>query len=174
MLLLLGELVFLELLKIVVEAVEALHPELTVVVDPVGGVFEGPGFEAAGAPLGFAATSDEAGTLEDFEMFGNGGHGDGEGLGELGDGGFTGDEMSENGAASGIGESCEGGGELVLHLYLTYRLNTRAGSACQVVMLGKASEKGKGFTTEVTEGAQRTRRDARRVRNYVSEYSDFV
>jgi len=119
MLLLLGELVFLELLKIVIEAVEALHPELTVVVDPVGGVFKGAGFEAAGAPLGFAATSDEAGTLEDFEMFGNGGHGDGERLGELGDGGFAGDEASENGAARGIGKSGEGGGEMVLHLYLT-------------------------------------------------------
>jgi hypothetical protein len=179
MLLLLGELVFLELLKIVVEAVEALHPELTVVVDPVGGVFEGAGFEAAGAPLGFAATSDEAGAFQDFEVLGNGGHGDGEGLGELGDGGFTGDETSENGAASGIGESCEGGGELILHLYLTYRLNTRAGSACQVVMLGKTRE-GKSFNAEGTEvGARRSRRSwlkfqRRRVRNHVSEYSDFV
>jgi hypothetical protein len=157
MLLLLGELVFLELLKIVIEAVEALHPERTVVVDPVGGVFEGAGLEAAGTPLGFAASSDEAGAFQDFEVFRDSGHGDGEGLGELGNGGFTGDEASENGAASGIGEGGEGGGELILHLYLTHRLNTRAEYACQVVMLGKVEE-GKRFTVEVTEGAQGTRR----------------
>src|SRR5581483_2786671 len=47
-------LLFLQLLQVFVQSVEALFPEFAVVIDPVGGFLERAGVEAAGAPLRFA------------------------------------------------------------------------------------------------------------------------
>jgi hypothetical protein len=93
----------LQALQVVFEAVEALFPELAVFVDPPGGFAEGVGFEFAGTPLGFTASGDEAGALEDAEVFRYGGHAHFEGLGQLGDGGFAEGEAREDGAPGGIG-----------------------------------------------------------------------
>jgi hypothetical protein len=54
----------LQFLQIVVQAIEALHPELAVVLHPIGDVFERSGFEAARTALGIAAARNEAGTLQ--------------------------------------------------------------------------------------------------------------
>ena len=80
-------------------------------LDPTGDVAEGLGGEAAGAPLGVAAALDEVGAFEDFEVFGDGGEGDCERLGEFGDGGFTIGESREDFAARWVGERVEGGTE---------------------------------------------------------------
>jgi hypothetical protein len=53
----------------------------------------------------------EAGGFENAQMLGDGGEGEGERLGELGDGGFALGETGENGAAGGIGKGGERGVE---------------------------------------------------------------
>jgi hypothetical protein len=53
----------LELVQIVVEAIEPRFPELSVRLGPVGDVFQRAGFDPAEAPLGVAAPGDQAGAL---------------------------------------------------------------------------------------------------------------
>lgn len=96
-----------------VEALKVCFPNLAVTCDPFGGFSEWLGFEAAWAALRVAAARDHAGAFEDFEMFGNGGLRHSERLGEIVDGGFTGSEAGEDGAARRIGESSESGIEVV-------------------------------------------------------------
>jgi hypothetical protein len=50
----------------------------------------------------------QAGGVEDAQMFGNGGQRDVERFGELRDGGFTAGQASQDGAAGGVGEGAEG------------------------------------------------------------------
>jgi hypothetical protein len=64
---------------------------------------------AVDAAVDFAL--EEAGGLEDAKVLGDGGKGEREGFGKLGDGGFTLREAGEDGAAGGIGEGGEGGVE---------------------------------------------------------------
>lgn len=85
-----------------------MFPELAVGVDPGGGVFEAFGFESAGAPLGVAAAGDEAGSFEDFEMFGDAGERHAEGRCDFGDGGVAVCQAFEDGSAGGVGECGEG------------------------------------------------------------------
>src|SRR5580658_10301389 len=56
----------LKFLEVIVEAIEALLPELAVAFEILGDVFEGLGLEAAGTPLGVAGAGDEASVLQDF------------------------------------------------------------------------------------------------------------
>jgi hypothetical protein len=74
---------------------------------------------------------EEAGGLEDAQMLGDGGEGEGERLGELGDGGFALREAGENGAAGGIGEGGEGGVERGLGMVNHVVYYCGEGSACQ-------------------------------------------
>jgi hypothetical protein len=73
--------------------------------------------EAARPPLGFVAARDQAGALENFEVFGDGGEAHGEGFGKLGDGEGAEGETGEDGAPGGVGESGESGGERVGHVF---------------------------------------------------------
>ena len=98
------------------ESVHVGGPKTAVILDPTGRLLERGGFQAAGAPLRLAAADDETGALQDFEVLGDGGHGHLERLGEFSDGGFAKRQPSQDGAASGIGEGGEGGGEVILHL----------------------------------------------------------
>jgi hypothetical protein len=70
------------------------------------------------AAIDFAAK--EASRFEDAKMFGDGGEGNVEGLGEFGDGGFALRETCEDGATGGVGEGTEGavqsGGGIVNHM----------------------------------------------------------
>src|ERR1700676_92177 len=134
MLLLLG----LQLTQIVVKAIEFLLPSHTIVLNPVGNILKTRGMDAAGAPLGSAAACDKSSAFKDFEVLRDGGHAHLKRLGKLGDGGFAGHQVRENGSARGIGEGRKGRGESVLgvlggHLYLTGWLNTTASFWCQAV-----------------------------------------
>lgn len=138
-------LLFFQLVEVVIEAIEAFEPEFAVVVDPVGDFFEWAGLETAGAPLGIACAGDEAGALENFEVLRDGGEGHFERLGEFGDGGLALEEAGKDGPAGGVGESGEGGGEVVggrRHLYLTHRLNTMTERAVSRERFEREWEKG--------------------------------
>src|SRR5712691_8327337 len=63
--------------------IHAVFPETAIVLDPIGDVFERLGVEAAWPPLRLPPARDEAGALENFEVLGDGGQADVEGLGQL-------------------------------------------------------------------------------------------
>jgi len=94
-----------------IEILEAALPELAIVREPSSGFGEGPGFETGGAALGVATARNQAGALEDFEVFGDSGLAHGEGSGQLEDGGFSPSEAGEDGAARRVSEGREGGVE---------------------------------------------------------------
>src|SRR5580658_9245509 len=56
----------LDFLEVIVEAIEALLPELAIALEPMGGLLERLGLEPAGPPLGVAAAGDQTGMLQDF------------------------------------------------------------------------------------------------------------
>ena len=102
-----------ELLEVIIKTIEGFFPEFSVMLHPMGHLFEGLCLEAAGAPLGVFVAGDQAGAVEDLEVPGDGGERDVEGPGEVGNGGFTVGEPRENGAAGGVGEGGEGEAERV-------------------------------------------------------------
>src|ERR1700754_2255766 len=59
---------FLQLLEVVVEAVEALLPELAVGFDPAGDLPQGLRLDLAGAALRIAAARDEPCVFQDLQM----------------------------------------------------------------------------------------------------------
>ena len=75
------------------------------------------------AALDFAL--EESGGFENAEMLGDGGEGERERLGKLGYGGFSLGQAGEDGAASGVGKSGEGGVQrgrgIVNHTVYYYR-----------------------------------------------------
>src|SRR5438105_6166861 len=72
--------------QIVVQAVEALFPELPVIFDPIGGAPERRRVEPAGSPLRFAAARNEPGALQDLQMLRHRGQAHRERLGQFADG----------------------------------------------------------------------------------------
>jgi hypothetical protein len=88
--------------KVVVEAVEGLLPVAAVALDPFGYFLERGGIEPAWTPLSLAAARNEAGALQNLEVFGDGRCTDRKGLGEFLDGSFSEGKASEDGAARGI------------------------------------------------------------------------
>ena len=74
---------------------------------------------------------EEAGGFENAEMLGDCGEGEGERLGELGDGGFTLREAGENGSAGGVGECGESGVERGSGIVNHTVYYCRGGVACQ-------------------------------------------
>src|SRR5579859_3741154 len=106
--------------QVFLQTVEALLPEVAIVLHPVGDVFERRRLQPAGSPLGFPRARDQARAFERLEVLGNGGHAHLEGLGQLRDGSLAGDQASQNRAAGRVGQGGEGGAEGVRrHLYLT-------------------------------------------------------
>jgi len=69
--------------------------------------------DAAGAG---AAVADESGLLEDAEMLGDGGTGDGKPGSEFVDGARMGSEEMENGEAGGVAQGGEAGFYVSIHL----------------------------------------------------------
>src|SRR4029078_9307485 len=63
-----GLLLLLQLAQVVVESLETLLPEPSVVAAPVGDVAEPLRLEGAGTPLRLAALFDEAGPLEHLQV----------------------------------------------------------------------------------------------------------
>ena len=97
-----------------VQAAVALLGDESVAVDPGGQAFEGRGVQMHGTPLGVARAGDEAGVLEHLDVLGDGLFGDGEGFGELVDGGVAAREARHHGAPDGIGQRHEGAVERVV------------------------------------------------------------
>jgi hypothetical protein len=88
--------------QVLVQSVEALFPERSVLRDPVGGRAERFGVEAAVVDAALAAPLEEPGVLENFQVPGNRGQRNVERPRELGDVGFPEREAGEDGAASRI------------------------------------------------------------------------
>ena len=73
---LLADILFLLLFRFVqifVQAIKAFLPEPPVVFHPIGNVFERAGFELAGPPLSFTAAHDQPRSLQNLQVFGDGG-----------------------------------------------------------------------------------------------------
>src|ERR1700732_3121850 len=73
----------LQLVQVVSQAIEAVLPEHTVVLEPPGGVLERTHLEPAWAPLRLATARHQAGALEHLEMLRDSGKRHLEGPGEL-------------------------------------------------------------------------------------------
>src|SRR5215216_2540208 len=80
---------FLKLLEVIVEALEALFPELAVDLDPVADLLRRREFELAGPVLFLPRARDEAGALQDLEVFRDGGEREVERLGQFIDRGLA-------------------------------------------------------------------------------------
>jgi hypothetical protein len=77
---------------------------------------ESGGVQLVKATVAVGGVGDEAGLLEDFEVLGDGGAGDGEVFGELADGEWAAREAREDGSAGGIAEGVELGVLVSVHL----------------------------------------------------------
>jgi hypothetical protein len=93
------------------ESVELRLPEDAVLRNPCGGAFHGVGVETAAMNAAIDFAAQQASGFKNAKMFGDGGERHLKRLGEFGDFGLALREASEDGAASGIGESAEGGVE---------------------------------------------------------------
>ena len=92
---------------------ESVFPELAIAFQPFGRVGERSSFDTPGAPLGVDGARNEPSAFEHFEVLGDGRLAHVEGLDKLVHCGFAGSEASKDGTARGIGESGEGGIELL-------------------------------------------------------------
>jgi hypothetical protein len=106
--------VSLEVLKVTVEMVETLVPDLPVGVDPRRCVLEWRSLEAAGAPLGVLASDHETSSLEDLQVLRDRLQRHGERLGQLADRRLALGQPSEDRPASGIGEGSKRAAERVV------------------------------------------------------------
>jgi len=71
------------------QRIEAVFPELAVLLDPIGGGLQAFRLDAAAPPLGVALAGDETGLLQHFQVPRDRRQGDVEGLGQLADRGFA-------------------------------------------------------------------------------------
>ena len=93
--------------EVLLEAVERVLPEAFVEGEPVLCCLEAVGVEADDTGGAATIAADERGTLEDVEVLGDGGEGDGVGLGDLADGLLAAGDVAEDGAAGLVGEGVE-------------------------------------------------------------------
>src|SRR4029078_7631821 len=92
---------------IVVEAVEALGPELLVIAEPAGSLCQRRRVEANGAELSAASARDEGGALEKLPTLGDGRLAEAERGDELVDRCLAVGKACKDGASRRVGESCE-------------------------------------------------------------------
>src|SRR5690242_5114329 len=78
-----GLLLRLQFAQIFFEAIETLFPETAIAFEPFVDALQRLRFELAGAPLRIAPAADEAGLLQNLEMFRNGGAAHFERLGQF-------------------------------------------------------------------------------------------
>jgi hypothetical protein len=95
------------LAEVSLQGVELRIPEAAVVRDPFRRARQRLGGEAAAVDPALARPREQAGVLEDAEVLGDRGQGDGEGLGQLGDRRLALRETGQQRAARGIGERPE-------------------------------------------------------------------
>jgi len=95
--------------QILGQGIELRFPERAVLLDPGGGALHRRSGQTTAMDAAIDFTAQQAGGFEDAKMFGDGGEGHAERLGEFGDFGFPLSETGEDGATGGIGERTEGG-----------------------------------------------------------------
>src|SRR5690348_8386649 len=91
------------LAQIAIEPIEARVPEATIALRPFRDGFERSGFEPTRPALRIATASNQARTLEHFEVFGNRRQAHGERLGQLGHRALAARESAQNSAPRRIG-----------------------------------------------------------------------
>lgn len=97
-----------------VEPVEALVPKSPIPLKPGVDICQRFRPDSAWAALRIAAAHDEAGRLQNTDVFRHGASCHLKGLGELRDGGLAGQQSGENGASRGIGERGKCRAELIM------------------------------------------------------------
>src|SRR5262245_50120605 len=97
----------LQLLQILLQAIEARLPEPAIMREPIGGVAHWRGVEPARPPLRLAPPRDQAGAFEHLEVLGDAGKTHVERLGELGHRGLAKRKPRQDGAPGRIGERRE-------------------------------------------------------------------
>jgi len=108
-------LLLLKLMQVAVQPIEPHFPEPAIVLYPIRYVAEWRGFQAGGPPLRFAAARDEAGRFQNGEMPRDGGKADPERFRQFLHWYFAFQgQLSENGAARGVGERGENNGQAIL------------------------------------------------------------
>jgi hypothetical protein len=90
------------------EVCEIETPESAVLIEPGIDGAEGFGIELVDAVTAVALLADQVRATEQAQVLGNGGAGDGKGLGNVSGGLASAAQEVEDGAAGGIGESLEG------------------------------------------------------------------
>src|SRR5580704_11488196 len=101
----------LELLQVIVEAVETLVVEAAIMFEPVIDLFQRARLNAARPPLRFAAARDQAGALKHLEMLRHRRQRHSEGLGQLEHRSVAKRQPRQNGAAGRISQCRKGGVE---------------------------------------------------------------
>src|SRR5262249_55467262 len=98
----------LQLLQIGIQPIETLVEKTPVMIEPVVDVLEHARLDPARPPLRLAASRDQAGALQHFEVFGNRRQAHGERLGEFGHRGLTQGQSRKNRPAGRVGKRGEG------------------------------------------------------------------
>ena len=99
----------LKLAEVVVEAVEALLPELAVILEPLVDAAQRLRLDLARPPLRLPAAGDEARVLQHLQVLRDGGEADRERGREFGHGRLTCHEAGEDRAAGGVGQGVQRG-----------------------------------------------------------------
>src|SRR5579862_5824453 len=107
-------LLFLQLMQIIVQPIETLLPETTVLPHPIGNLLEPLRLKPAGPPLSLAAARNQAGAFEHLEMFGDSRQTHFERLRQLRYRRFAAGKPRKNRAPCGIGECRKGGAQMIL------------------------------------------------------------
>jgi len=115
----------LQCLKVTVEAIQALLPELAVLLDETGGFLQRACFKVARPPLRLATTRDQPGTFQYLQVFGNGGCADFERGGQFGYGCLAQGKPRKDGATGWVGKCGERGAEPVDGHFLLHLLINR-------------------------------------------------
>src|SRR5947209_7676623 len=97
----------LQLLQVDLEAVEALVPQIAIMLEPVVDALEGDRLDAARPPLRLAPARDQAGAFQHLEMLRYRRQAHRKGLGEFRHRGFPKREPRQDGPARRVGKGCE-------------------------------------------------------------------
>ena len=98
----------LKLLNVVIQTVEALLPDVAVVLGPVGYFFQWASFNPATPPLGVPPLRDQPGALQHPEVLRDSRHAHREGLGKFAYRAFAGHKPGQDSPASRVREGGEG------------------------------------------------------------------
>lgn len=93
------------------QGIQPHFPEFPVMFEPTSGLAKGPRAQPAVVLAANDLTLEQARAFEDAQMLRDGGQGNIEWLGQLGNGGLASRKLREDGSASGVGEGAENGVE---------------------------------------------------------------